>query len=66
MLATNEVAHRLNVTVDGGRMARHSCKQCETGPGINMADTYRENAATVTFWGLMLCLGLAIIVYVIG
>lgn len=31
-----------------------------------MADTYRENAATVTFWGLMLCLGLAIIVYVIG
>ncbi len=31
-----------------------------------MADTYRENAGTVVFWGLVICLVLAIIVYVVG
>ncbi len=31
-----------------------------------MADNYRENASSVTFWGLMLCLAMAIIVQVIG
>ena len=31
-----------------------------------MPQPYRENAAAVTVWSLMVCLALAIVVYVIG
>ncbi len=31
-----------------------------------MADPYRENAGSVTFWGLMICVGMAVVVYLLG
>lgn len=31
-----------------------------------MADSYRENAGLVFFWGIMLCIVLALIVWFIG
>ena len=34
--------------------------------GTVMADAYRENAGTVFFWGLVVCLILAIVVHMIG
>lgn len=33
---------------------------------MTMAEAYRENAGTVFFWGLVICLILAIIVYMFG
>lgn len=31
-----------------------------------MAETYRDNAGTVFFWGLVLCIVLGVIVWMLG